>query len=157
MTSSTEWAFTVKFLGKDNVSKLPSDYDYIFNDWAKYDCHKVLAYCEQDKMGAPHWHGIVTIPKNLYRKKLEKQGVHLKLCPITDREGWIKYCRKDLTKFNLPIFKRDYPNMFDPDRVQKKPVFVPDFVSAKKYFKEPKPVLKKSQVKVKCLFTITIN
>lgn len=98
-----EYAFTVKYLGKENVKKVPSDYDPIWAHWAKQECNVIEKEFEPDSLGACHCHGIVAIPKNLFRRNLCITGVHMKLDPITDKAGWLRYMRKNQCKDKFRI------------------------------------------------------
>lgn len=90
---SEDWAFTIKFHSKPDAK--PSDYfDVVFKVWQSYGCQIVSHVFEPDSKGVCHSHGIVSIPKGFYRKRMKIEGVHVFVREITDRKGWIAYMNK---------------------------------------------------------------
>jgi len=85
-----KYAFTIK----DNRRET-TDYIKVFDDWVLRNCIVQCKYGELDKSGKLHYHGIISIPKPLFRKLLCPRGFHLLLKPLVDEEGWITYCKKD--------------------------------------------------------------
>jgi len=85
-----KYAFTIK----DNRRE-QSDYFVLFDIWQKKGCSILCKYPEQDSKGRLHYHGIMTIPKGIYRKTLCPKQYHFMLKPLTDEEGWLRYCKKD--------------------------------------------------------------
>jgi len=84
------FAFTVKDNRVDSTDYLP-----FFDNLDKKKCI-VKAKCgEYDSKGKLHYHGIVSIPKKCFRKNLCLTGLHLKMKPIYDEEGWERYYKKD--------------------------------------------------------------
>lgn len=95
----TAYAFTVK----DNRRET-TDYSSFFDRLSKFDVEIDCKYKELDSKGKVHYHGIVLIPKGMYRKKLMMPGLHLKLEELYNREGWMKYITKDqMTPPNTPF------------------------------------------------------
>lgn len=87
----TLYGFTVK----DNRQDV-TDYDSFFDRCNKFKCDVQEYYGELDSKGRLHFHGIISIPKGFYRKKLCMPGLHLDLEEIYDLKGWVKYIKKDL-------------------------------------------------------------
>lgn len=50
-----------------------------------------------------HAHGIIKLTKRFYRKKLMKEGYHLKLEELYDIEGWRKYIKKSQDKIQVNV------------------------------------------------------
>lgn len=107
------FAFTIK----DNRRET-SDYNVVFDDWQLRNCIVRCKYREIDSSGKEHYHGIISIPKKVFRKLLCPKGYHLLLKPLVDEEGWLMYCRKDqdpeedtddndlMSKLKQPLFRR---------------------------------------------------
>lgn len=91
----TEYAFTVKI--NNNKDCLPSDYENIFQEWQKKGLEIKRMVYEKDSQGVCHSHGIVKIPKGVFRKRLCGEGVHFKLEEIYNEGGWTKYIHKEST------------------------------------------------------------
>lgn len=88
-----DWALTIKYHDKPDAK--PSDYMSIFKVWR--DCYGVDVYdyvFEPDSKGVCHAHGIISISKKFYRKRLKIKGVHVFIRELTDRAGWIAYMNK---------------------------------------------------------------
>lgn len=94
MDKLEEFAFTVKQLGRQNAMAVPSTYEPIFDKWSTMGCHVVLKQFETDPRGVCHFHGILSMPTGLYRKRLTMTGFHMYMERIYDRQGWHKYCVK---------------------------------------------------------------
>lgn len=95
-----DWAFTIKFQSKPDCK--PSDYyDVVYKVWEGLGCRIVSQVFETDSKGVCHAHGIVSIPKSFYRKRMKIEGVHVFIRELTDRAGWIAYMNK--TKRLKPI------------------------------------------------------
>lgn len=91
-----KFAFTIKDNRKDQ-----HDYNLVFNLWATHGCVVLCKYAERDTRGVVHYHGIVNIPHNLYRKQLCPYGYHVKLKEMFDEDGWTTYCKKDQEEESL--------------------------------------------------------
>lgn len=52
---------------------------------------------EDDKhiKGGVHMHGVLNLPNNFLRKRLLVKGFNMKMDPIFDINGWVKYMEKD--------------------------------------------------------------
>lgn len=96
------WAFTIK-----NVHSGPDQYDQFFKRAEGFGCIIDCKYAENDSKGKLHYHGIILIPKGLFRKKLMLHGLHLKLDELYDRAGWLKYITKDANLVPLPRPEED--------------------------------------------------
>lgn len=93
-----EYAFTVKYLGRHIFGEPDFVYKRVRRDWQWLGCKVTASSYEYDSRGRFHMHGIVMIPKKMYRKLMEVMGVHMRLDRIDDeinRERWIKYINKD--------------------------------------------------------------
>jgi len=112
-----EYAFTIK----DNRVDC-TDYDSFFDVLLDNECIVGVKCSEKDSNGKLHYHGTVTIPKNVYRKKLCPKGCHLKLKEIRsegDHQYWEEYCYKDndsqtdtndnelMKKIKVKLFKQE--------------------------------------------------
>lgn len=91
-----DYAFTIKFNVKRDCScnVTVCQYDDVIALWQHLGCDIVDYVLERDSNNCLHAHGIVSIPVNLFRKRLMTTGMHMKLDMITDREGWINYIKK---------------------------------------------------------------
>lgn len=114
-----EYAFTVKYLGKENVEKVPSDYETVWSHWAKFNCNIVEKEFEPDSRGVCHCHGIVIIPKDFYRIKLHIYGINMRFDPITDRSGWMKYIKKYQNKEKMKIVHTSTCSAQRPERSER--------------------------------------
>lgn len=115
-----DFAFTVKFLGKENVTKVPSDYDTVWSHWAKHKCIVLEKAFEPDSRGVCHCHGIVTIPKDFYRMKLQIMGVNAQFDVLTDKAGWRRYMHKgDKKTFNKIIIPARHCPAQRPERSER--------------------------------------
>lgn len=97
-SNHTLYGFTVK----DNRIDV-TDYDSFLDRCAKFKCIVQEYYGELDSKGRYHLHGIISIPKGFYRKKLVMPGLHLKLEEIYNLIGWTKYIKKDQPRDNDSI------------------------------------------------------
>ncbi len=87
------YAFTVKKLKlKKDITE--RDYESFFK--ILFSLSDVLCYCgELDSHGLLHYHGVIRIKKNFYRKNLRVTGFHLFIKPIYNLFGWFTYCFKN--------------------------------------------------------------
>ncbi len=86
------WSFTVKIL-KDPVKADQKSYEPFFK--ILYNLSEVVTYCgETDSKGVLHYHGVIRLPVNFYRKNLRIKGYHLYLKRIYNLQRWIDYCFK---------------------------------------------------------------
>ncbi len=92
-TISTElWSFTVKILKNPGKAEA-KHYEPFFK--ILYQLSEVVTYCgETDSKGVLHYHGVIRIPVNFYRKNLRIKGYHLYLKRIYNLQRWIDYCFK---------------------------------------------------------------
>lgn len=84
------FAYTVKDNRVDSTDYIP-----FFDNMEKKGCIVVCKYAEKDSKGKLHYHGIVKIPANCYRKSLCLKGLSMKLVNLFNEEGWLEYCKKD--------------------------------------------------------------
>lgn len=92
---STIFAFTVKINKKDATLT----YDDIWSYWQVNHNVKIRSrYPEYDKKGKLHYHGIIKVPRKVFRKNLLLPQMHMKLVPLWNElaeQGWNHYCIKD--------------------------------------------------------------
>ena len=87
------YAFTVKIL-KNPKNADEKSYEPFFK--VLYTLTSVLCFCgEADSRSILHYHGVIRIPFNFYRKSLCIKGFHLKLKKIYNLYGWVEYCFKN--------------------------------------------------------------
>ncbi len=87
------WSFTVKIL-KNPLKADEKSYEPFFK--VLYNLSKVVTYCgETDSQGILHYHGVIELAPNFYRKNLRVKGYHLYLTRIYDLQKWINYCFKN--------------------------------------------------------------
>lgn len=92
-----DYAFTLKFTEKAKAKCVPSDYDSVIEAWKKKGIKIEVIKFEPDSKGVCHAHGILSVKKGFYFSKLKQVGLHYKIDPITDRQGWINYINKNQT------------------------------------------------------------
>jgi len=99
--SHTElWAFTVKTLGTAKTVD-EKDYEPFFK--VLYKLSEVVTLCgEVDSKGVLHYHGVIRLDSNFYRKNLRVEGYHLYLKRIYNLLKWMNY-----------IFKNDADKRWD--------------------------------------------
>ncbi len=93
-----KYAFSIKATGKDLINTTKVTYDPFF----KIIKRLVVMKCcyPETANGILHYHGIIMLNKNFYRKRLYLDGFSLKLKEIFDEKGWITYITKDLNKLD---------------------------------------------------------
>ena len=87
----TKYAFTVKKLRSPYGAK-KEDYNKFFDHLTRY-VHIENKYYEITN-NILHYHGIINIDNDLYRKRLITRGYHLYMTKIRDEQNWIRYCTK---------------------------------------------------------------
>lgn len=92
-SDKTLYGFTIK----STSGHKRSDYTPIFSKWEdnKQNVEMVTKHLEYGKHDYLHYHGIITIKKGFYRKRLEMKGYHIKLVEVFDIKGWVKYITKE--------------------------------------------------------------
>lgn len=87
-----DYAFTVKYnKSTDNYETM---YAELFMKWAKLGI--MIKYKEMHTDAKiPHYHGLITLPKVLYLKRVTPAGYKVKITLMFDMTGWIAYCRKN--------------------------------------------------------------
>lgn len=88
--SEKTYAFTIIDNRRDSVR-----YPEFFDRLRENGCVVLDSASELNKSRKLHWHGIVTIPKDVYRKGLCPVGFHMCLKNMYDKEGWEQYYKKD--------------------------------------------------------------
>lgn len=99
------YALTLKKNVPKNVTCKRSDYDVIWKTFEKYDVQTRHLQWELDRSLRLHYHGVVILPKNFYRRKLMLEGFHLNLLPLRtmdDYNRWVRYCYKDVPPEEWP-------------------------------------------------------
>jgi len=87
------YCFTVKIL-KEPKKATEIHYEPFFK--VLFSLSDVLCYCgEADPKGILHYHGVIRIKKNFYRKSLCVRGFHVYLTPCFNVYGWFDYCFKN--------------------------------------------------------------
>jgi len=84
------YAYTVKDNRIDTTDYLP-----FFANMVDHGCIIETKYPEKDKRGRLHFHGVVKIHDQCYRKSLCLKGLHLKLVELKNPDRWEEYCKKD--------------------------------------------------------------
>ncbi len=93
------WGFTVKIL-KNPVKATANSYEPFFK--VLYQLSEVVTYCgEIDSKGVLHYHGVIRLPVNFYRKNLRIKGYHLYLKRIYNLQRWVDYCFKDNNSYDF--------------------------------------------------------
>ncbi len=107
------WGFTVKIL-KDPVKANAESYEPFFR--VLYQLSEVITYCgEIDSKGVLHYHGVIRLPVNFYRKNLRIKGYHLYLKRIYNLQRWIDYCFKSHNEYD---FEKKWDSL--QDKIQPK-------------------------------------
>lgn len=88
------YAYTVKALGLVTIT--PEDYKKFFDRLSNFGIEIEYKVGETGKQKKFHYHGILYLEKGFFRKKLCLQGYHLKLKPIYNKKGWLRYIHKDV-------------------------------------------------------------
>jgi len=99
----SDWALTVKILVKIPLGSNPKVYkEKIIQDhyepfFKNLYSHASSIYmlAEMDSHNLLHYHGVIQLPLNFYRKKLKVQGFHFKLKRLFNFHGWWRYIHKD--------------------------------------------------------------
>lgn len=102
------FAYTVKALGNQTAAK--ESYDEVFR---KFVSNGTVEYkvAELDPQGKLHYHGILVLPKNFYRKRLVTKGIHLKLVEVFNKAGWLRYIHKDVKEDTNDEEQIEIPNI----------------------------------------------
>ncbi len=88
------WAFTCKILRYPRNGGSEKDYEPFFK--LLYRLTNVIIYCgEVDSKGKLHYHGVIRIQNNFYRKDLRIKGYHLYLKRVYRLRDWVDYCFKN--------------------------------------------------------------
>ncbi len=102
------YAFTVKINGirvKDYQTIDAKSYQPFFN--ILYQLSEVITYCgEVDNKGLLHYHGVIRIKTNFYRKNLRVKGYHLYIKRIYRLRYWVDYCFKNNVLYDFDNIKK---------------------------------------------------
>ncbi len=86
------WAFTVK-IHADGKTADEKSYEPFFK--ILYQLSEVITMCgEIDSKNILHYHGVIRLSSNFYRKNLRVKGYHLYLKRIFAIRQWVNYCFK---------------------------------------------------------------
>jgi len=88
------YAFTVKKLGSHISEITEKSYEPFFKKLYKFG-KEVFKMAELDPHGRLHYHGIIWLKRNFFRKKLRTKGFHWCLRSVWDMSSWIVYCYKN--------------------------------------------------------------
>lgn len=88
-------AFTAKKLSNP-LSVTKEDYlNDVISVWQKIpDIHLQEPFYELDSKGQLHIHGIITVKKHFYKKRLRINDYHIYIKDIYDIDQWISYISK---------------------------------------------------------------
>lgn len=87
------WAFTVK-INKNGKQADEKSYEPFFK--VLHNLCEVIVYCgEIDTKNILHYHGVIRIPDNFYRKNICVEGYHIYLKKIFNLRAWVDYCFKN--------------------------------------------------------------
>ncbi len=101
-----QYAFTVKVTQQHTPADVnEKSYTAFFDLLRARGIRVILKQSEYDSKGFLHFHGIIEMKNNFYRKKIRSKGFHLYLKEIYDLEGWVRYVLKDTKqKFFKPLY-----------------------------------------------------
>jgi len=86
-------AFTMKKLSEINNTE--QYYNDIIKHWSeKHGAVCVAMQFEFDKIHKLHAHGIITVRKHFYKRKLQIQGCYIYITDIYDIDKWKSYINK---------------------------------------------------------------
>lgn len=110
------WAITVRKHATKTTQVTEEDYDSYLAHVSPYLTFHTF---EKDKgKDHVHMHGVVKLPINFLRKKLQLPGFNILLKEITDYRGWIRYCKKDQQvrrMFQLHLSVQDHESDISSD------------------------------------------
>ncbi len=102
------YAFTVKINGipvKDY--KKIDEKSYVIFFTQLYQLSEVITYCgEIDSKSLLHYHGVIRLKSNFYRKNLRVKGYHLYLKRIYRLRFWVDYCFKNNVLYDFGNMKK---------------------------------------------------
>lgn len=129
---SEKWAVTIKYNPNDMTSsEMKTAYELFKSKWEAVKGLTILhwIYEEQDKKGRHcklHVHGVISISRGLYRKKLQEKNFHIKMVTYTSN-GWDTYMKKNIklklfeptevTTTLIPTRSMS-PNLSDQDNIE---------------------------------------
>ncbi len=117
--SNQDWAITIRKHAKKDSKVSETDFNPILDHIGTFMKFHVF---EKDKgKDHVHIHGLVRLVKGYKYSKLTLKGFNCKFVKITNLNGWIRYCKKDIKardhlKFELTV--QDYSDQHsDTDTV----------------------------------------
>lgn len=94
-----KYCFTVKKLGPvQGVTK--STYFPIWNKWKDLNVNIKFKYSELDSEKKLHYHGLILLPKNYYRKRLMLRGYHTYFKKCYDEKNWLRYSTNSFRNYD---------------------------------------------------------
>lgn len=96
-----DYAFTLK--SRKRVDCEYDCYHVPLRDWeSRFHCRVKLSVPEKDKHGRLHFHGVVSIPDDVYRGDLVDKSVFsyrfTEIMTEKQRQGWLSYCAKGFSR-----------------------------------------------------------
>lgn len=99
------WAFTVKTNLKNGKNADEKTYEKFFR--VLHQLSEVITYCgEVDSKLILHYHGVIRIRSNFYRKSLCVKGYYLYLKRIYRLRNWVDYCFKNNVMYCFEKMKK---------------------------------------------------
>ncbi len=94
-----QWCYTTKKLG--SLSSVNEDsYEEIWSLFRNFNIKIDFKIPEFDSKGKLHYHCLIYLPKNFYRKHLKPHGFSTEIVKCHDYNGWLQYSSKDLDKLD---------------------------------------------------------
>ena len=92
MAARQDYAFTLKYNRK--TEDINFIYNTLFEMWKERGV--VIKFNEvHENTKVKHYHGLISVKRNYYLKRLMLDGFHLKLEAIYNEDGWYNYCKKE--------------------------------------------------------------
>lgn len=98
----TSFAYTVKVLRKPKDAT-----EETYETWFKHaiDSHAIIiSRFPEVTSGILHYHGILMLSKNYFRRRLIVHGFHMKLDKLYNKKRWLKYCCKQCVEKMPKLF-----------------------------------------------------
>ncbi len=94
-----KYCFTIKKFGSvedvDEISYLPC-----WHLWHDLDINIEYKYPEFDSKGKLHYHGLIKLPNNYYRKRLQLRGYSTYFKKCYDAKNWLLYCTNSFVNYD---------------------------------------------------------
>lgn len=116
--TSDKWAFTVKWNSPKGMThdELTAKLDELVEHW-KVKGVELLERIDEDRdkrgeLTPLHMHGVISVKRGLYRKKLCLPGFHVKLVSLYLPSRWSRYCNKN-SNTRSPVVERSDEHSLD--------------------------------------------